>query len=275
MYRFTSVAFAHSDSPNVVKLVQSWPNGRNGGIGADQVPTELHYTNTYRRARLWGYEIPRGGQNSPVPLQWFKLLLQISMAPEPEAGEQSEADASQGFLRRETQDFRNLSIGESSFQAPTTTPADVAAKKLREFGLRPVEVVADFLSDVRDATIKSIQDSWGAGFANDSRIEYVLSIPAIWTDAAKNHMIQAAESAGYGKHRTDFRLISEPEAAASYTLKAMLPRKLEVGLLCCSVDSVCILMLEVVRRHLCDMRCWRRNRRPHLLQTPQSTPIHR
>lgn len=256
-------------------MVQSWPNGRSGGVGADQVPTELHYTNIHTRARLWGYEIPRGGQNAPVPLQWFKLLLQGSMALGPGAEEQSERDASQWFLRRETQGFRNLSIGESSFQAPTATPADVTAQKLREFGLRPPEVVANFLSNVRDATIKSIQDSWGLGFVNSSRIEYVLSTPAIWTDAAKNHMIQAAESAGYGKHRTDFRLVSEPEAAASHTLKAMLPRELDVGLLCRLMYLVCILMLEVARRHLCDMRCWRRNRRPHLLQTPQSTPIHR
>lgn len=55
-----------------------------------------------------------------------------------------------------------------------------------------------------------------------------MTVPAIWTDAAKNATLQAAERAGLG-NRHDLRLISEPEAAAVYTLKAIQPNHLKIG----------------------------------------------
>jgi hypothetical protein len=61
------------------------------------------------------------------------------------------------------------------------------------------------------------------------KVEYILTVPAIWTDAAKSHMIKAAEDAGFGAHRVDFHLVSEPESAASYTLKAIQPNNLSVS----------------------------------------------
>ncbi|CCX17464.1 Similar to Pc22g24810 [Penicillium chrysogenum Wisconsin 54-1255]; acc. no. XP_002566369 [Pyronema omphalodes CBS 100304] len=54
---FTSVAFAHSTSPRDVKLVMTWPGAGTGDPSAEQVPTEVHYTNEESRARRWGYEL--------------------------------------------------------------------------------------------------------------------------------------------------------------------------------------------------------------------------
>jgi len=42
----------------------------------------------------------------------------------------------------------------------------------------------------------------------------LLIVKAIWSDAAKNLMVRAAEAAEYGTHRDDFELVSEPESAA-------------------------------------------------------------
>jgi hypothetical protein len=74
--RFTSVAFAHSASPDEVKLVQTWPHCGSSNPTSDQVPTEIHYSDPTKRDCFWGYNIPRN-QKSPVEsLKWFKLLLQ-------------------------------------------------------------------------------------------------------------------------------------------------------------------------------------------------------
>ena len=60
------------------------------------------------------------------------------------------------------------------------------------------------------------------------KVEWVLTVPAVWSDSAKNATLQAAERAGMGKAK-NLKLISEPEAAAVYTLKAIQPNNLNVG----------------------------------------------
>jgi hypothetical protein len=42
-------------------------------------------------------------------------------------------------------------------------------------------------------------------------------------------MVQAAQKAGFGSHRVNFNLVSEPESAAAYTLKAIQPNDLNVS----------------------------------------------
>lgn len=61
-----------------------------------------------------------------------------------------------------------------------------------------------------------------------TKVEFVLTVPAVWSDSAKNATLQAAERAGMG-NRHELKLISEPEAAAIYTLKAIQPNYLKVG----------------------------------------------
>ena len=48
------------------------------------------------------------------------------------------------------------------------------------------------------------------------------------SDSAKDATLKAAEKAGMG-NRHDLKLISEPEAAAVYTLKAIQPNHLKTG----------------------------------------------
>lgn len=77
-----------------------------------------------------------------------------------------------------------------------------------------VGVVADFLSMVRKTAVESLERSYDERWVREARIEYVLTIPAMWSDAAKDTMCRAAEMAGFGRHREKFWLVSEPEAAA-------------------------------------------------------------
>lgn len=58
-------------------------------------------------------------------------------------------------------------------------------------------------------------------------LRFVLSVPAVWSDKAKDGTLRAAIQAGIpGK---DVSLVSEPEAAALYTLRSIQPNLLKVG----------------------------------------------
>lgn len=59
-------------------------------------------------------------------------------------------------------------------------------------------------------------------------MEWVLTVPAIWSDSAKDLMIQAARKAGFGERGMDFELISEPECGATYALNVIQSNNLSV-----------------------------------------------
>ena len=86
-------------------------------------------------------------------------------------------------------------------------------------------------------------------FVRNAEIEYVLTVPAIWTDSAKDLMVKAATSAGFGKHRVNFNLVSEPEAAAAYTLRAIQPNDLNVGFSFAKVSPLVIADIQLGRRY--------------------------
>ncbi|KAH0559617.1 hypothetical protein GP486_003867 [Trichoglossum hirsutum] len=64
---------------------------------------------------------------------------------------------------------------------------------------------------------------WGKEFVNQTPKEFVLSVPAIWSDRAKAKTMDCALNAGLGGRNmeTNIRLISEPEAAAVYTIMTL------------------------------------------------------
>ncbi|KAF8247380.1 actin-like ATPase domain-containing protein [Wilcoxina mikolae CBS 423.85] len=246
---FTSVAFAHTASPEEVKLVQTWPNGRAGNSSADQVPSEIRYTNPSTRAKKWGYEVSKitNSETSSEPLRWFKLLLQGQSTPA--APDRDSLPLRTLVLRhghRRTTEHAPLRTSENAvdtvtllseraqsgdmrgsiFTPPTITPAQKTAYALQELHIAPVTVVEDFLSSVLKITTESIERTYETQWVRESTVEYVLTVPAIWTDSAKALMVKAAERAGFGVHRVDFNLVSEPESAAAYTLKAIQPNDL-------------------------------------------------
>lgn len=237
---FTSVAFASTTLPHEVKLVQTWPSGNTGDSSADQVPTEIHYTNPTARTRVWGYEVSAAARESGAALKWFKLLLQRQMEPSTSFPEpvtsrllpQRRVDIPRNPTVFEIASYArsNTPSGHSpTFTPSETTPVDTTAERLRRLNLLPVNVVADFLASVRTVTVESIQRTYGIEWVAEDDMMYGLTVPAIWSDSAKSLMVQAAEKAGFGRHRKDFNLVSEPEAAAAYTLKAIQASDLKVG----------------------------------------------
>ena len=116
-----------------------------------------------------------------------------------------------------------LQLSTPTLGDSTSSPAVKTAAQIRRLGLKPVDVIEDFLGSVRKIVHQSIADTYNREFVEQSQAVYIITIPAIWSDSAKASMVQAAENAGYGKHRINFHLITEPEAAAAYTLKVIQP----------------------------------------------------
>lgn len=107
------------------------------------------------------------------------------------------------------------------------SPLDTAAQ-LRKYDKTVMDAVSDYLAQLYKHTMDTLARRYGETFMSTTKVQFVLTVPAVWSDAAKNATLQAAERAGMG-NRHDLRLISEPEAAAVYTLKAIQPNHLRIG----------------------------------------------
>ncbi|KAF7557450.1 hypothetical protein G7Z17_g653 [Cylindrodendrum hubeiense] len=81
----------------------------------------------------------------------------------------------------------------------------------------PIQVTADFIGAMHKHAMSEMSKKFSKGYVNLCRKEYVLSVPAVWSDAAKDATLKAAELAGLNP----VELIKEPEAAALWTAKKM------------------------------------------------------
>lgn len=109
--------------------------------------------------------------------------------------------------------------------------------QLRQHGKVVQDVVRDYLQLLYDHTITTLTRALGSTFVENTRVEFILTCPAVWSDKSKNATLQAAEGTGMAKS-CKIRLISEPEAAAIYTLKTMQPKNLQV------TDDSCFVVCD-------------------------------
>jgi hypothetical protein len=79
-----------------------------------------------------------------------------------------------------------------------------------------VDVVADYLRFLWAYTKDDIRRRQGDGYLSIYSLRIILTVPAIWSDAAKDKTLQAARQAGLPSNIT---LVTEPEAAALATLR--------------------------------------------------------
>lgn len=106
--------------------------------------------------------------------------------------------------------------------------AMVIGETVSSFGVRkpPVEIVADFLAQVKAHLIKNLDDKYGKELWRTLPITLVVTVPAVWSDVAKHRTMQAIEKAGFNslefrELRMPIIVTTEPEAAALYTIKTL------------------------------------------------------
>ena len=191
MLIISSVAAVFSGTPDDVEIIKTWPGGN--GITSDKVPTEI------------SYDFPPNTEDAGPNIKW-------------------------GFqFRPEENRLRciKLFLDRSQKLPFYVSPLETAAQ-LKKFNKNVVDAVSDYLTQVYNHTMETLTRRYGESFMASTKVEFVLTCPAVWSDAAKNTTLQAAERAGMGA-KSDIQMISEPEAAAVYTLKAIQPNHLSAG----------------------------------------------
>ncbi|KAI0391033.1 actin-like ATPase domain-containing protein [Xylariaceae sp. FL0594] len=188
---FSGVAAVYTSTPDDVEIIKTWPGGN--GITSDKVPTEISYIKPAEAGGAkptvkWGFQF----KPEESRLRCIKLFL------------------------------------DRSQKLPFYVSPEETATQLRNFDKTVVDAVSDYLTQIHRHTMDTLTRRYGESFMASTKVDFVLTCPAVWSDAAKNTTLQAAERAGMGS-RSDIQMISEPEAAAVYTLKAIQPNHLNVG----------------------------------------------
>ncbi|KAJ5116879.1 Heat shock protein 70 family [Penicillium angulare] len=106
-------------------------------------------------------------------------------------------------------------------------PAVESDDLLMKLEKKPVEVTADYLKKLV-SHLKEVLDRRGIGcLMKTMDVHYTLTVPAVWSDKAKDLTMQAACQAGIPK--SNLYLLSEPEAAAVHALRAIQPDSIEMN----------------------------------------------
>lgn len=186
------MAAVYTGTPDDIEIIKTWPGGN--GITSDKVPTEI------------SYDLPAGTAPGTAPtVKWG-----FQFKPE-----ESRLRCIKLFLDR-------------SQKLPFyVSPLETAAQ-LKRFNKTVVDAVSDYLTQIYKHTMDTLTRRYGESFMASTKVDFVLTCPAVWSDAAKNTTLQAAERAGMGA-QSQIQMISEPEAAAVYTLKAIQPNHIKAG----------------------------------------------
>ncbi|KAL9130078.1 MAG: hypothetical protein Q9217_001637 [Psora testacea] len=186
---FSGVAWAQTRRPDVQTIIIQWPDSTTGGlegVSSDKVPTELRYEQDQVR---WGFQVDDFGLRH----QWFKLDL-------------------------DPMHCRGISDLSRQYPDQHALPPGYSATSEK--------LCTDYLSSLRTHTEEVLKHKLPASIIKSTPIEYIITVPAVWSDTAQAKTRSCAFNAGMGK---DLQIISEPEAAAIYALHAMDPHSIQIG----------------------------------------------
>jgi molecular chaperone DnaK (HSP70) len=192
---FTGVAYAHTNTKEMtftsdrstidnIVVVKTWPS--QSSHFAEKTPSVLSYSTD---PPAWGGNVKN---NDSLRVAHFKLGLQDNVA--------SHYAPPSGF---------RASIVETGYLT------DPNWKHLGLPGKTPVDFAADYLTRVvLHLTTEVLPSRYGDTFLQRQQISYVITVPAIWSDKAKELTRRAAIRAGIAEDK--LTLITEPEAAALF-----------------------------------------------------------
>jgi hypothetical protein len=185
-----------------------WPGGN--GITSDKVPTEIAYETTEATTTSSPNNTitPEQGGGPKPTIQRIKWGFQFKP-------EEPRLRCIKLFLDR------NQKLPHF------VSPLDTAAH-LRNCDRTVMDAVSDYLRQIYTHTMETLSRRYGETFMATTQVEFVLTVPAVWSDSAKNATLQAAEKAGMG-NKHELKLISEPEAAMLHALKTVQPQNLKIG----------------------------------------------
>ncbi|KAF2403588.1 actin-like ATPase domain-containing protein [Trichodelitschia bisporula] len=227
---YSGVAIVYSKNPEEIDVIKDWPGGN--GITSDKVPTEIGYVSA-SNGNANGASNTNGarGTNGAKGSNGLNTNGSNGTNGSTNTAEDTGPKTIKWGFQFKPEEPRlrciKLFLDRNQRLPHFVSPLDTAAQ-LRKYDKTVNDAVSDYLTQIYNHTIDSLTKRYGETFIAKTRLEFVLTVPAVWSDSAKNATLLAAERAGMGS-RHDLKLISEPEAAAVYTLKAIQPNHLKVG----------------------------------------------
>ncbi|PIG88527.1 Hsp70 family chaperone [Aspergillus arachidicola] len=121
-------------------------------------------------------------------------------------------------VRPFTEAFRGVKLLLDESQETKYTPSLALKALLVKHKTNAVQVMADYLQYLVEYAKSVLQRRFGIP-AKDMDLQFTLTVPAVWSDTAKDRTMNAAIKANIRPQ--DVTLVSEPEAAALYTLRSI------------------------------------------------------
>ena len=187
-YSGASFALLHpTDAPEDAKVsvVRNWKGELPGNTTSNKVPTLIAYDedeNAY-----WGFDIP--AELEVDTIKWLKLLL------EPEI-----------HARGAFKDFSIIN-------------ADLSRRALEKRRMDAIAAAGKYMCLLWEHVKAQIVNEHSQATYDFAEKSIVLTVPAVWSEAAKHNTYLVAACAGLAEDDLNLRTISEPEAAAMAVLK--------------------------------------------------------
>lgn len=105
-------------------------------------------------------------------------------------------------------------------------PAIESDEMIKRMSKEPVDVAGQYLKKIVSHGQRILDRRGIGGLMKTMDVQYILTVPAVWSDKAKDLTLQAAYHAGIS--RSHLSLLSEPEAAAVYTIRTIHPNSIAV-----------------------------------------------
>lgn len=109
---------------------------------------------------------------------------------------------------------------DSSKELPGYVSAEKTIQLMNMNNRRDIDLATDYFSLLKDHVHSVLKQRIGAEHLKRTHQEIIVTVPAIWSEAAREKTSMAAVRAGWGDGK-QVSLVSEPEAGAIYSLRHM------------------------------------------------------
>ncbi|RPA76413.1 hypothetical protein BJ508DRAFT_331183 [Ascobolus immersus RN42] len=193
----SAVAWAHTSTPDDYEVITQWP----GQVGKDwgKVPSDI------------SYHPVRNSTTEPSSSSGDKLLASGNIST---ARDGSPLTYKWGF-EVSPNDANKISWVKVLLDPSQARPHFVNPKPAHlPYGKPPIEIVTDYLTALKNYTLLTLERRFGKDwlYGNEStngsyfsdspskKVEFVLTVPAVWSDKAKTMTLEAAIKAGLGTY---------------------------------------------------------------------------
>lgn len=187
-----------AEGASAIQLVTSWPGQGQGNN--EKVPSRIIYDVPSKDDIQWGNQI------RPNTKGKVHTLMKLSLDEHQKKSKQLKL-----LLAFLSSSLGGLNLSDSDSE-DEDGPPDYP-------GRGPVDIVGDYLTEVRKHVWGELTRRYGETIFSNLTKELVVTVPAVWSERAKDLTLKAVTKAKFDTEKIS--LVTEPEAAAIYTLKGM------------------------------------------------------